>query len=93
MDRVQGEPFWFDCPLFADELVGRESFEGLQSSPEVAGADEVGEVLAQLVVIVVMEAFDVQRENRPPDCFLTRLIPQPSEPRQCQRGRNRAGRL
>ena len=44
--------------MFADELVGREAFEGLQSSPEVVGADEVGEVLAQLVVIVVMEAFD-----------------------------------
>ena len=77
MDRIQGEPLRFDCPLFADELVGRESFEGLQSSPEIVGADEVGEVLAQLVVIVVMEAFDVQRENdprsgetSPPDCFL-----------------------
>ena len=58
MDRVKGEPFGFDCPLFADELVGREAFEGLQSSPEIVGADEVGEVLAQLVVIVVMEAFD-----------------------------------
>ena len=44
--------------MFADELVGREAFEGLEPSPEVVGADEVGEVLAQLVVIVVMEAFD-----------------------------------
>ena len=59
--------------MFADELVGREAFEGLQSSPEVVGADEVGEVLAQLVVIVVMEGFDVQRENDPPDRFLIRL--------------------
>ena len=48
----------FDCPLFADELVGREAFEGLQSSPEIVGADEVGEVLAQLVVVLVVEAFD-----------------------------------
>ena len=59
--------------MFADELVRREAFEGLQSSPEVVGADEVGEVLAQLVVIVVMQAFDVQRENDPPDRFLIRL--------------------
>ena len=58
MDRVKGEPFRFDCPLFADELAGREAFEGLQSSPEVVGADEVGEVVAQLVVILVVEAFD-----------------------------------
>ena len=48
----------FDCPLFADELVGRETFEGLQSAPEIVGADDVGAVLAQRVEIVVMEAFD-----------------------------------
>ena len=58
MDRIQGEPFRFDCPLFADELVGREAFEGLQTSPEVVGADEVGEVLAQPVVVIVVEALD-----------------------------------
>ena len=44
--------------MFADELVGRKALEGLQSAPEVVGADEVGEVLAQLVVVVVVEAFD-----------------------------------
>ena len=59
--------------MFADELVRREAFDGLQSSPEIAGADEVGEVLAHLVVAVVMEAFDVQWENDPPDRFLIRL--------------------
>ena len=48
MDRVYGEPFGFDCPLFADELIGGEAFEGLQPSPEVIGADEVGEVISQL---------------------------------------------
>jgi hypothetical protein len=44
--------------LFADELVGREAFEGLQPSPEVVGADEVGEVISQLLVVVVVKAFD-----------------------------------
>ena len=44
--------------MFADELIGREAFEGLQSSPEVVGADEGVEVISQLVVIVVVEAFD-----------------------------------
>ncbi len=58
MDRVWGEAFGFDCPLFADELVRREALEGLQSAPEVAGADEVGHVISQLVVVVVVEAFD-----------------------------------
>ena len=75
--------------MFADELVRREVFEGLQSSPEVVGADEVGEVLAQLVVIVVMEAFDVQRDNdprsgetSPPDCFLGLAAPGVLDPGQ-----------
>ena len=77
MDRVQGEPFRFVCPLFADELIGSEAFEGLEPSPEIVGADEDGEVASQLIVIVVMEGFDVQWENdprsgetSPPDCFL-----------------------
>ena len=52
-----GEPSEFNCPLFADELVWRETFEGLQSSPEVVVADEVGEVTPQLFVVVVVEAF------------------------------------
>ncbi len=44
--------------MFADEFVGCEAFEGLQSSPEIVGADEVGHVISQLVVVVVVEAFD-----------------------------------
>ena len=52
MDRIQGELFRFDCPFFADELIGREAFEGLEPSPEV------GEELAQLVVVIIVEAFD-----------------------------------
>ena len=52
--------------MFADELVGREAFEGLQPSSEVVGADEVGEVISQLVVIVVVEALD--------GCFLDRAV-------------------
>ena len=43
--------------MFADELVGCQAFEGLQSSPKVVGADEVGEVISELVVVVVVEAF------------------------------------
>ena len=84
---VQGEPFGFDRPLFPDELVGREAFEGLQSSPEVAGADDVGEMTAKLVVVVAVEAFDRRfpdravhpfnlaaiRENSSPGCFLVRM--------------------
>ena len=35
-----------------------ETFEGLQSSAEVVRADEVGQMLRELVVVVVMETFD-----------------------------------
>ena len=58
MDWIAGEPLRFDCPLFADELLGRQTFECLQPSPEIVGSDEVGEVISQLIVVVVMEAFD-----------------------------------
>jgi hypothetical protein len=57
MDRVEAEALRLLLPDFADELVGREAFEGLQSSTEIVGADEVGEVISQLFVVVVMEAF------------------------------------
>ena len=43
--------------MFTDELVRREAFEDLQSSPEVVGADEGDEVVTQLVMIVVGKAF------------------------------------
>ena len=56
MDRIDVESFWLGSPAFADELIGREALKGLQSATEVVGADEVGEVLTQLVVVV--EPFD-----------------------------------
>ena len=59
MDRVYGEPFGFDCPLFADDLIGGKAFDGHQPSPEIVGADEVGKLISQLVVVVVVEASDV----------------------------------
>jgi hypothetical protein len=43
---------------FADGFVGCEALEGLQSSAEVVGLDEIGEVPAELVVGVVVEALD-----------------------------------
>ena len=35
-----------------------ETLEGLQSSAEVVGADEVGEMPAELVVVIVVEALE-----------------------------------
>jgi len=45
-------------PCLADELVGREAFEGLEPSAEVIGCDEAGEVAPELFVAVVTEAPD-----------------------------------
>ena len=44
--------------MFADEFVGREPFERLQSAAKIVGVDEVQKVPTELVVIVVVEAFD-----------------------------------
>jgi hypothetical protein len=89
MEWVEDESFGFGSPALADELVGREPFEGLQSSPEVVGADEVGQVPRELIVVVVVETFDgrvldravhafdltATQENDPPDRFLIFMAP------------------
>ena len=58
VDWIEFESLWFDCPSFADELIGCESFEGLQSPSEIVRADEVGEMPAELIMAVVVVAFD-----------------------------------
>ena len=60
---------WFVCPDFADGFVWREALEGLQSSAEVIGLDEVGEVTADLVVGVVVEALDGRLLEGPVQTF------------------------
>ncbi len=55
---IEDEPFWLIRPCLADELVGRETLEGLQSPCEVVGANELTEVLLQLGVVVVVGASD-----------------------------------
>lgn len=52
------ESFGLTCPLFADELVGREPFQCLEAAAEVVGIDEACEMISELIVVVVMEAFD-----------------------------------
>ena len=48
----------FPGPSFADELVGCEALEGLQPPAEVVGAHEVGEVLPELVMGLVVVPLD-----------------------------------
>ena len=82
MDWIQREPFWFDCPLFADDLLGREALEGLEAPPEVVSADEVGHVISQLVMVIVVEAFDgrvLDRAVHPFDPLPGRCLPANTE--------------
>lgn len=58
MDRVHPELHGLGCPLFADEFVGLQTLKGLKPAAEVVGFDKVGEVLPQLRMIGIVEAFD-----------------------------------
>ena len=58
MGRVEPEALRLFCPCFTDGFVGGETLEGLQSASEVISSDEGVEVASELVVAVVMEAFD-----------------------------------
>ena len=54
VERVEGEPLGFARPGFADALVEREAFQGLEAAGEVVGLDEGGEVRPELVVVLVV---------------------------------------
>jgi len=58
VDRIDPESFKFGCPLFADELIERQTFQGLEPVTEVVGVDEVAQVLPELRVIIVVAALD-----------------------------------
>lgn len=58
LDWIEGESFWLGSPAFADELVGREATEGLQSASEIVGGDEISATRFELAMIVVVEALD-----------------------------------
>lgn len=58
MGWIECEALRLFCPDGADVFVGCESFEGLESSGEVVGMDEVGEMLPEVFVGLVVEAFD-----------------------------------
>ena len=58
LERIDGEAFGAANPGFANELVGGEPLESLEPAAEVIGGDEVGEMLAELVMALVVEAPD-----------------------------------
>mgnify|MGYP007000750092 CR=1 FL=1 len=66
MERVESESFWLGSPALADVFVGCETLQGLQPPSVVVGGDEVGKVGFELIVSIVMVAFD--------GCFLDRSV-------------------
>ena len=58
MEWIDPEFFGLDCPSFADELVRGEALEGLQSASEVVCSDEVGEMVLELLMGIVVVALD-----------------------------------
>jgi len=58
MDWVESKSVWGLRPELAEVFVGREAFERLESSCEVVGSEEVGQVRFELVMGVVEVSFD-----------------------------------
>jgi hypothetical protein len=58
MDWVESKSIWCLRPDFAEVFVGGEAFEGLESSGEVVGSEEVVQVRFELVVGVVELSLD-----------------------------------
>ena len=58
LEWIEGESFGLFRPDLADVFVRREPFEGLEALGEVVGADEVGEMAAELIVGFMVEALD-----------------------------------
>jgi hypothetical protein len=58
MDWVASKSVWALSPEFAEIFVGREALEGLESSGEVVGSEEVGQVRFELVMGAVEVSLD-----------------------------------
>ena len=58
MDWIESKSLGFLLPASADEFIGSEVSESLQSFGEVVGSDEVAEVASQLLMAVVVVALN-----------------------------------
>ncbi len=54
--RIEGEVFGLLCPGGADGFIGCEASQGFEPPGEVVGGDEVGEMLPELIVAIVVAA-------------------------------------
>jgi hypothetical protein len=50
MDRIDDESSWFYCPTFADEFVGREPLQDLETEAEVICGNEALEMGSELIM-------------------------------------------
>ena len=58
MDWIERESFRLFCPELADEFVRCEALQGLEASREIIGCDEVRQMRFELLMTVVVIAFD-----------------------------------
>ena len=58
MYRVQFESLWLQCPDFTDVFIGREALQGLQALGEIVSYHDAPQMLAKLVVVFIVIAFD-----------------------------------
>lgn len=65
MEWVDGESEGCFLPLLADELIGSEAFESFESFGEVVGHEEGLQVFLELLMGLIVEAFDGGILERP----------------------------
>jgi hypothetical protein len=58
MDWIEPESFRLFCPESADEFVWCEALQGLEASREIIGGDEIRQMPFELLMTVVVIAFD-----------------------------------
>jgi len=58
MGWIESDSFWFLGPDFADIFERRKPSQGLQPACVIVGVDEVGKVVPELVVVVIVVALD-----------------------------------
>ena len=66
LERINNESFWLSSADCADVFIRRDAFEGLRSSSEGVGGDEVSEVRAKLRMAFMVETLD--------GCLMVRFI-------------------
>ena len=75
MGWIEYESFWLFCPHFANVFIRRKATQCFQSPGIVVSIDEVCEMNSELIMIVVVEAFDGGILDRPVHAFYLPIGP------------------